>query len=259
MEELRMRKKQLLMTSLSMMLVMVLAVGAGTYALFTSTDVNQNNVFKSGTLELSSHRHDVPISGPMFYTNAGDNEGWMETGLWAPKDRHTRAMLIKNTGSLEGKLDEVIAIPESDPVMARTFGEQAYVTIAVLDGPFSDWTPEAIRLLNVAQDNAYAEGMSFWLTQPATRTFADLAAAVREALQREIFNSGIIVKDVFVGQLDELMDGSSAFNEVLIAPDQTIYMGYTVDFLDHTNNNAVQGQEIKFTFKSTFVQTANNP
>lgn len=258
-----MSKKKLASITLASMLVLILAVSGATFALFTNSSTNAGNTFSTGTLSFDSHRHDVPITGPMFYTHDSD-DGWMGTGLWAPKDVHTRAMLIKNTGTLDGKIESVSAFAQSSSGAEADFAEQALVTIAVLDIPpegHDDWAPDAIDDLNHLQNAAYEAGMSFWLTRPATRTAADLAADVREAFQELIFRSpfsGLIVKEVYSGTLADLMNGSDPFRDVVVPAGSTIYMGYTVDFQDHPNNNAVKDKNLIFGFQTNFVQARNN-
>src|SRR5690625_3868316 len=134
MTETTMSKKKIATIVVACMAALAVLAGAGTYALFTDSAVNEENTFDSGTLELETHRHDIPIEGPMFYTQDND-DGWMGTGEWAPRDSHTRAMFINNVGTLQGKLAEVQAIPEGNTSDAAAFAEQASVTIAVFEAP----------------------------------------------------------------------------------------------------------------------------
>lgn len=254
-----MKKRKLAWLTVSGMLVVALAVSGATLALFTSSASNSGNTFETGNLELSTHRHDVPIEGPMFYTYDSD-DGRMGTGEWAPRDINTRAMLIKNTGSLDAKLSRLYAIPESEN--ADDFSEQAIVTIAVLDGP-GDLAPDVIRLANEAIDREYKDLMSQgWLGRLAGRTVQEFAAEVRKAflhLQFEVDGHNFFVKDVYTGTLAGLMNnGTSALEDLELPRNRTMYMAYTVTLPDHENNNAVQGQDIRFTFKSEFVQSKNN-
>lgn len=264
-----MNKKKLATLVLVGMLGLTVLIGGATMALFTDRAENAGNTFGAGTLTLESHRHDVPIEGPMFYTHDND-AGWMGTGQWAPRDTHTRAMFIKNTGSLQGKLSSIQAIAESDEANARAFGEQAQVTIAVFEAPAgSDFAANVMDALNHQMDSVYKAGMNHWLTRPAARTTARLAADVRESFLNNLnFETGGVVftvKDVYSGSLEELMAPSSPLNNITINPNQTLYMGYVVTFLSDVDvddatwrNNDVQGENVQFTFRALFEQTANN-
>lgn len=256
-----MNKKRLAALTLSGMLVVALVVGGATFALFTDSESNEGNTFEAGTLELSTHRHDVPIEGPMFYTHDSD-DGRMGTGEWAPRDVNTRAMFIKNTGTLDAKLNRLSAIPEEGTSeVTEEFAEQALVTIAVLDGP-GDLAPEVIRQANLFIDETFKGLMSTWWGQNLARVEQEIAAAAREAflhLQFEIDGHKFYVKDVYTGTLSGLMNGGyPAFENLELPSGETMYMAYTVTLGDHENNNAVQGQEVNFTFKSEFVQSGNN-
>lgn len=106
------------------MLILVLAVGAGTYALFSSSATNGPNMVQAGTVEITSTRDDVPNIGPMFYTESVEGQiGAMPTGLWAPGDKHTRGLFLENVGSLDAKLKSLSVIPtnaQAEPVSSSS-------------------------------------------------------------------------------------------------------------------------------------------
>lgn len=126
-----MKKNKLAMLALSGVLATSLVVGGATYALFTSTVTNENNV-QAGTVIITSHRDDVPNVGPMFYTQSVAGQvGAMPTGEWAPGDKHTRGLFLENTGTLGAKLRTLTVLPTnsaSQPVTAASTGAdlQAY-------------------------------------------------------------------------------------------------------------------------------------
>lgn len=258
-----MSKKKLALFAMVGMLALAVLVGGATLALFTDSTDNGLNTFASGTLEFSGHRHDVPISGPMFYTNAGDAEGWMETGIWVPRDTHTRAMFIKNTGSLKGELTNLVA--KSTSPGAEAFAEQAHVNVAVFKAPAgSDLAASVMDALNHFNDDLYRLGMNYWLSRPGTRTLAQLNADIREQfLMDNLFDRlggpWVSVDVVYQGTLKDLMDGTASMDEVVVAPGETIYMGYNVTLLSSFDvagfkSNDIQGADVEFEFEATFTQ-----
>lgn len=79
--------------SVSLIALVVVLAGAGTYAYFTATRTTSANRFAAGTLDL-----DVAANGnklePFVIENMGDNANISGTKTWT----------IKNTGSLPGRL-----------------------------------------------------------------------------------------------------------------------------------------------------------
>jgi spore coat-associated protein N len=267
-------KKKLLTLVLSSVMVLSLAVGGGTYALFTASAQNTGSTFKSGTLEISSHRHDVPVEGPMFYTNDGD-AGQMGTGFWAPGDSHTRAMLIKNKGSLDGKLTVLSAIPEGDAANALAFGNQAMVTVATLTT--SNGEPldaRGIEAINRIIDEKFKDLMqgSIW-KQAIARGIQAAFALTNEVFldsQYQVNSDGesvrVRVADLYVGLLSDLYNNGngkpSAIRNFILPAHGMMHLAYNVTLLDdaaHTfTNNDLQGQTVNFTFQNTFEQVKNN-
>ncbi|WP_308637801.1 TasA family protein [Paenibacillus silvisoli] len=264
-------KKKMLALSLSSAVLLTAAIGGGTYALFTSKAANTENTFAAGTLSVSSHRNDVPVEGPMFYTNDTVAGGLMGTGLWAPRDVHTRALLIKNTGSLDAKLKYVKAIPEgtsAEQATALEFGSQAIATVAALttsNGEVLDAT--AIDIINSEIDATFKDLISgnFFERIAAVgiqAAFAEISEALLDATYT-VDNNGhsvtVGVSDIYVGKLSDLASGQSAIlPNLVLKAGQTMHLGYTVLFLDDVNNNAIQNKTVKFTFDNQFEQAANN-
>jgi spore coat-associated protein N len=272
-----MKKKKMLIAAFSSVVLLCAAIGGGTYALFTSSAQNTGNTFASGTLSLSTHRNDVPVEGPMFYTGDSD-AGRMGTGLWAPKDTHTRAMLIKNTGTLDAKLTDLIAIPEGTPAQqadALTFGEQAVVTVAALAAPGGvTLNADALNEVNEAADRLFKSlinGPSFLkaLARNGQEAFAIAREAVLDWTYR-VDNNGqtvlVSVSDAYVGSLKDLYNsgaGRDANLPNLILPaKKTMHLAYNVTFVDDTglgfDNDSLQGKSVNFTFKNNFEQVKNN-
>lgn len=106
-----MAKRKLTAIMLSLMLVLTMAIGAGTFALFTDTAVNADNFFRAGTIDLGTEPE------PMYYTGESHpRNNWMQQydlpqavapyggealGGWAPGDSIDREMVIKNSGTLD--------------------------------------------------------------------------------------------------------------------------------------------------------------
>lgn len=269
-----MKKKKMLITAFSSVLLLCAAIGGGTYALFTSSAQNTGSTIASGTLSLSTHRNDVPIEGPMFYTNDSVS-GEMGTGYWAPKDTHTRAMLIKNTGTLDAKLTDLIAIPEgstAEQADALAFGEQAMVTVAAFTTPkWYELNADQMEAANQAADEAFKKfiGKNPVFAKGGQEVFAE-ARKFWLSWKYRVDNNGnpidVTVSDVFVGSLKDLYNGGSGRDAVLpnlvVPAKKTIHLGYNVTFLDDANgtfdNDALQGKSVKFTFQNNFEQVKNN-
>ncbi|MGG0939556.1 SipW-dependent-type signal peptide-containing protein [Brevibacillus centrosporus] len=250
------------------------SIGSATYALFTSEAQNTNNSFKSGTLSLSTHHHDVPVEGPMFYQNDSE-KGQMGTGYWAPRDSHTRAMFIKNTGSLDAKLTHIIAKPEGNREDALKFGEQAMVTVASFktsNGKALDAT--AAKKINEEADKEFKKLINgkFWERVIAVGLQA-AAAEVREDLLEwtyRVNSSGesvtVGISDIYIGSLKDLYNGGAGQDtevpNLILPAGQTMQLSYTVTFLDDAGqtfkNNDIRGTTVNFGFVNQFEQVKHN-
>lgn len=250
------------------------SIGGATYALFTSEAQSTANAFTAGTLSLSTHRNDVPIDGPMFYQN-DSTSGQMGTGYWAPKDSHTRAMFIKNTGSLDAKLTHITAVPAGNITDALKFGEQAMVTVASFktsNGTALDAT--AAAKLNEEVDKEFKKLLNgnFWKKLQAVGLQA-ATAEVREDLLEWTYrvNSNgesvtVGISDIFIGSLKDLYNGGSGQDtevpNLILPAGKTMHLSYTVTFLDDAGqsfkNNDIRGTTVDFGFINKFEQVKNN-
>lgn len=264
-------RKKMATVAAAGMLSVGLLVGGASYALFSSEAESSGNEFTSGTLTLSTNRHDVPVAGPMFYVN-DSNGGRMGTGLWAPLDSHSRAMLIKNTGSLDAKLKTVYAEVEAG-ANAQAFAEQALVTIAVYETGGVALDATAISKLNQMVDEEFKKLMSGgFLSRIAGKSLQEASAIVREEVldwtfrvdsDGESINVGI--NDVYVGPLTDLLTSSGVTANtphVQLPSDQTMHLGYTVTLMDDKgktfDNNDIKNVTAQFKFKTVFEQVRNN-
>jgi spore coat-associated protein N len=276
-------KKRMATALLASTVVFAGLVGAGTYAYFNDVESSTGNTVQAGTLKLSSYRNDMPISGPMFYTNSTD-DGVIGTGLWKPGDTHTRGMFIHNDGSLTGKLKKITAAPEAasgsqayDDAMA--FAEQSNVTISVLEpvggeGTFDSTTyAEMLKFINEWYKNKYDE---YWAQEAQDEGNLSqwelllLNEKVIENIETEMLGkvftttlngktiSGKVADIITNHSLKDLVNnGVDASAEALKLPaGEDMYFAYTVTFLnlDPETNNPLQGKEVKFTFASEYVQ-----
>lgn len=121
---------------LSCFFTLSVLIGAGTYAFFGDKAFSKNNTFQTGTLKLSTFRHDLPLTGPMFYSS--DKGGLKGIGLWKPGDEHTRGMFVQNDGNLNAQLYSIKANIDADPDStayndALEFAKQSIVFISILE------------------------------------------------------------------------------------------------------------------------------
>src|SRR5690606_6303508 len=221
-------KKKLATIAATGMVTVGLLVGGASYALFTDTAVSENNTFTSGTLTLDTHRHDVPIDGPMFYV--GDNDdGRMGTGIWAPLDSHSRSMFIENTGSLDAKLTKLYASVDSGSVDAENFAEQAMVSVLVYETGGVALDESLHKVINEEASKHFkreinATGFLAELRRELARGGQYAAALLREIaldFKYEV-NTGngepvrVSVSDVYVGSLEDMLAGVDPEFEVVL-------------------------------------------
>jgi spore coat-associated protein N len=271
-----MTKRGLLVTALFYTFLLGTVISCNAYVFLSDYPQSLTHTFKTGTLTLSAHRSDVPIEGPMFYTIDSD-AGQMETGLWAPRDSRTRAMLIKNTGTVDAQLKALIAIPQGTAEQqadALEFGHQALVTVAALvtsDGQTLDLS--LIDEMNRKVDKAFKDFLEENSLRGTAQTGQKLIAAARNFwltwTYRVEFNNRSVevrVSNVYVGSLKDLYNNGIGCNAILpnliLSAGKTMHLAYNVTFLDDEGqtfvNNNIQGKVVNFKFKNTFEQVKNN-
>jgi spore coat-associated protein N len=266
-------KKKLASMAVGGAVALGLLVGGGTFALFTDSVSNTNNTFQSGKLKMEGHRHDIPVTGPMFYTESNDN-GAMGTGFWAPLDVHTRGMFLGNHGNLDAKLVKIKATPQSQA--ANEFAKQAMVTVAVVKdketGEIVDAT--VLKEINELLSQQFKKALKDkgWLFDDAddARAFQELAAYIRAELLHQTFvlknvagqNVEAYIEDLFSQPLSDFISsgGVNVKNRNIQVPvDKTLYMAYTVTLPDHgADNNLLFNKQVNLTFTSEFEQAKNN-
>jgi spore coat-associated protein N len=289
-------KKKIGLYTATGMVGISLIIGGSTFALFTDSASNTNNTFKAGTLDVTAERDDVPNYGPMFYTNSPDNGnvvGAMPTGYWAPGDKHTRALFLENTGSLEAKLKSVSIIPTNSTNTevnasstgndlaayndAVTFGKQADVIIWNIKraGFLPPLSPSDMDVVNEGLTYAYEQ----WILLNPNFSFLD---DQQKAEALNFINSAFLAwintrgndTNSIVGNIDNMHKVklenllSTPFNAspfgISIEAGESAMLGFTVDFLKNPpagsglDPNSMQGKNVYLTFKTDWEQADNN-
>lgn len=270
---------KLLMTAVSIVTGLSILVGIGTYALFNSTAQNAGNTFQSGSLLISQNRDDVPITGPMFYTNDFDvdsNAGAMGTGLWKPTDSHTRAMFIHDDGTIDAKMVSLTATPEGtdkDQENAKEFAKQAWLTVTVLEPNNSGdvdsraydkavqdldkyyqetWKKNYINrlaeLTGVSKDVLLTQ-IEFYSQKYPTETLKQASleaiADTKVTLINQVFggaDASLTVTDIYDAPMSDMLNTMYTLpiaDQFEIKVNHPLYVGYTVTLLDEGVQNNV--------------------
>ncbi|MEH7087155.1 TasA family protein [Neobacillus drentensis] len=292
-----MNRKKLALLSATGLLAVSLVIGGSTYALFSSTASNTNNTFTSGTLKIESARADIPMTGPMFYTESTANSiGAMATGVWAPGDQHTRGLFLYNKGSLNAKLAKLTATPAAPngtPVNSgpqydqnMLFANNATVMIwnVVEYDPTNDvwWLPDRdmspadinnamndlnaayqiwIKIhpgANVSQKTEVAEILNGDDRTGYHYSFAN-AQFLDEInkLKQSVSNSNLVVTSVKTVPLSSLVNGVTPDINLKVGKNKTVLLAYTVNF-NKDAGNTLQGIQPYFNFGSEWAQVKNN-
>jgi spore coat-associated protein N len=258
-------------------------VGAGTYAYFSDTESSAGNTIQVGKLEMTGFRNDIPIEGPMFYTNndvgpGGGRDGVLGTGFWKPGDVHTRAMFIQNTGNLNAKLYHLSAAPQGNKYWAEEFAKQSTVTISVVEPDAdvflnidSSEYADLVQAIDTFYKTEFKRLMKIYFPNPKDRREMEEAIKtvhgwVKQAIINRTFKVdvdgdpvNVHVKHVFQDKLINLINNTSnvaADLQYTVEPGKALFFGYTVMFDESTPeiNNPLQGKEVKFKFSTEFRQ-----
>jgi spore coat-associated protein N len=262
-------KKKIALLAGTSTLTIGLLVGGATYALFTGSASNVGNTFKAGNVHISEHRHDIPIEGPMFYTN-DTVDGRMGTGLWQPKDSHTRGMFYENDGNVDAMLGSIKAEYTGDD--AKNFAKQSIVTLI----SFKTKNGKALDATAIDNANQIVDGWfktyKSWGWDLSAKGLQTITADLREYfLDKEILvndkaNEPIIAvpEDIYVDSLENLATTGATEpflnkKNFVVPVGESRYLAYNVTLTDNQENNLVKNKEVKFNFVSTFEQLKNNP
>jgi spore coat-associated protein N len=276
-------KRKLMTMSLTGVVGLGLTVGGATFALFSSTATNSNNDFTAGTLHISSTRDDVPTVGPMFYTdNTANSPGIHATGVWAPGDKHTRGLFLKNDGTLPAKLKNIsIAYGTgSNPTMNLKFAQQANVIVWQVKWFNSVGLNGNISNLNATQMDKIMEtinkGYMAWTAKNPGADPTQDPNAKRQILESEntflmqylsnilavpgaTINDGIVkVTDLYSANLSDLLTNAdvSSFG-ITTDPGKAQLLAFTVE-LPLNTDNTYQGISANFNFGTYWEQVRNN-
>ncbi|WP_409270385.1 TasA family protein [Neobacillus sp. SCS-31] len=292
------KKNKIALMGISGLLATSLAVGGATYALFKDSVTNGANTVTAGTLKITAKRDDVPNEGPMFYSvNKENNFGAMATGYWAPGDKHTRGLFLKNTGSLEAKLTTITAKTadsNGNPITSgqqyqddMLFAGQAEVKIWEIQEwdqnrgarPITRMNPDEMDLVMQIVNDGY----KLWQDNNPD---ADLSTEVGVAMLLNAVNEYMLnqlnerngntnnnlfkVVKMYDKRLDQLVNDSYHLNQnsnsdrhnVVLKPGESALLGFTLEFRKNpragVDKNALQGKEVYFNFGTDWVQTKNN-
>lgn len=294
-------KVKLAMSSIAGLLGIAGITGGATYAFLTGHASNNSNMFTAGKLSLSATRNDIPLNGPMFYTDNSSLQasggGLLGTGYWVPGDIKTRGMFIQNTGDVDGKLTNLIALPQnsSGTVVSSTstgsdlttyqndmaFADEAMVTIQVWQrnagddtisaNDFNAWlhniNSDYERDLNLANIPFLKGGATF--AAVANQMEGAGAAGLLDGTAYDLYHDGkgdVTPVAVWTGPLSQLIGNQGGLNvpasltDVTLAGGHSMFMTYTVSLPDlgAANNNLNGLGGTYFGFESDFSQAANN-
>lgn len=283
-------KKKLMAMSLTGIVGLGLTVGGGTFALFTSSATNTGNTFTAGKLIMTAKRDDVPNVGPMFYTSTSPGaQGTLPTGLWAPGDKNTRGLFLKNDGSLQARLTTLTAkaADASGNVLTSgsnydadvKFAQQAGVKIWQVQwfNPLGQIVPWLT--LNSTQMDSIMEyvnqGYAAWAqahpgADPATdpSIVDQIVEYVNQYLLDHInsitasgtYTDGTVkVTKLTNMKLSELINQSKDVKnfDIRTSPGESQLLAFTVE-LPRLTDNTYQGISANFNFGTDWVQTAHN-
>lgn len=275
-------KKTVVAGILSSVMAVSLLVGGGTYAFFSSQASSSDNSFNSAKVELSTSREDMPTEGPMFYPT--NTEGWNGTGTWVPGMQVSRGMFVKNTGSANVYLDNLKTLPlgtAAEQADALKFAKEAMVIITALEPvngnkSFDSTTYDLmLKHIEVRINEHFHDLFEENYLKAVKEAGGDLNFIQMMALHKTIYDS--ITKDLLgkvftVKVLGESIEGrvSEIYKDTLynlyqngtnvaglnftLPTDESMYLGYTVKYIDlqDLNNQSLQGKNFKFTFSNEF-------
>ncbi|MGE4284093.1 MAG: TasA family protein [Clostridia bacterium] len=261
--------KKMAAAVLAGVLTLVVLVAGGTYAYFSDSAVSEGNTFVTGTLELDSARNDLPIEGPMFYTNSTPG-GMSGTGLWEPNKTVTRTLFVTNTGTLPAKLDRIqaqLVTQGLDPEVEAMYKQDMKIaTRYAVNSMRNNYTWLDIDVFLDALKEAQAQ---FDQELETTLKYVDKAsvlARMDEIYDEKLDALSIRDKDHIIHgyqSIGQYMNGynSSQMNSVqpvpVLQPGDTvaiIYNAWLDDFTNNKDQNILQGQEFDFDFVHTFIQ-----
>lgn len=277
---------------ISMVLVVALLIGAGTYAFFSASVANANNKFTSGKINLTGFRDDMPLAGPMFYTEDDMSKGLYGTGFWQPGDSKTRGYFVQNNG-LDVRLKKVTV--ETDGIMSqdnetalREFNEHGNIIISVIkrgdrvhqendnsgnqvDGVLQTEYAKIMKDLEKRIQTKLADVLTKSGCNDPLKTQAENKALYLAALaetKEHILNTNFNaasdgslpywVQEVYQGSFGDFYANGQELPKVeqfTLNKNEARYFGYTIA-LDNpaTADNVLQGKDLKLKFVQEWIQ-----
>lgn len=264
--------KKLIIAVISVTLLFA-AAGVGTMAWFTSQASSTNNVFQAGILKVDSIRNDLPITGPMFYTEANE-DGMKGTGYWEPGKGAIRMMIVTNTGNLPTRLEHIKAQLVNENEFVGPEGQTVKSKFLNDMGVQSRWASKAVSNNHDYVDmNTFIAALKSAETQFELELVEMLANAVSDevivARMDEIFKAKLNPLSIRFGggggSEDHIMHGEQPLIKYVngfttpnsmpvLQPGESMAITYYVKMNSSDNQNILQGQSFNFDFAHTFGQ-----
>ncbi len=246
------------------------AAGAGTMAWFTSQATSSNNTFQAGILRVDNIRNDIPITGPMFYTESNE-EGMQGTGYWEPGKGATRMLLVTNTGNLPTRLEHLQAQLVNENEFSGEEGQLIKSKFLNDMRVQTRWTTSAVRnnhdYVNI---NVFISALKEAQEQFDLELKGELAYETDEFIANrmdEIFHAKLDPLSVRFGGggTDHIIHGEQKLSNYIngyttpatmptLQPGESMAIVYYARMASSDNQNILQGQSLDFNFTHTFGQ-----
>ena len=257
----KMSKKMASAIVASAMALIVLIAG-GTYAYFSDIISVENNSFQTGTLKLTSARNDMPIQGPMFYTEDSVESGIRGTGYWHPGKEVSRMLLVENEGSLNARLKSVkanVTSTNASSTELTKFAKAMNITVYVARN--QNTSNKSAEKLKEALEAGQVKFEAWLKANDATED--GILAKMEQIYNEELVGRGLPPGWAMESStLEKYRTGvNGGFNSngtprVPLASGETIALSYSAHWRHGTdkNENELQGKVFNIEFVHDFVQ-----
>lgn len=241
-------KKRLMGMAVASVLAIGSIAGVGTYAYFNDTETSSGNTIQAGTLQFSGAREDMPITGPMFYTNTSSSTGVRGTGLWQPGKFVSRTLLLENDGSLNAKLKSVkanLTATNADAAAQAMFGQDMILTTLAIAGGNLAYVEDQLE--------AKSTQLQQWLAAHPGATENQKLAKMNQLWNSVPWAYGTVTSQVHQAPLADYLAGNVDLT-VNANVGKTVAVVYWAYLQDDGDQNILQGKEFNFDFVHEFVQ-----